>query len=400
MSFPDPAKVHQARKMRIFLIAPSAMLTDHLPHGDGLAALGLVRELGARGHELEVAAGAVELRGELPPNVRIHALGDPGRSLRLTRVRFIWDARRLYRRLAASTSFELIHQLNPVDVGPSLGLPRSGPPIVLGPYWADWAATGVGADVDAATGRLAQRAKGVMRAVQHRRAAAVLISTPAAASKAPRGRVYELPGGIDERAWVAATADPASQSVLFLANLERRKGIEVLLDAFARLAPELPEARLVVGGTGAAEQAVRKRAGEPPLAGRVELLGGVPRDRVMATMQACAVYCLPSYGEPFGQTALEAMACARPVVATDAGGLAHLVPPEGGRLVAPGDAEGLAAALRELLADPELRRSMGEHNRTVIEQRFAWPRVVDRLEAIYADVLSARVGGRARRRTS
>ena len=80
-------------------------------------------------------------------------------------------------------------------------------------------------------------------------------------------------------------------------------------------------------------------------------------------MQSCDVYCLPSFGEPFGMTALEAMACARPVVATDAGGLRHLVAERGGRKVPPGDADALAAALREVLADPELRRAMGEHNR-------------------------------------
>jgi glycosyltransferase involved in cell wall biosynthesis len=382
------------------------MLTDHVAHGDGLAAFGLIKELAARGHELDVAAGGLEIRGSLPANVRLHRLGGPGRSLRLTRLRFVWDSARLYRRLASSSPFDVVHQLNPVDVGPSLALPRTAAPIVLGPYWADWASEGAGADLDAARGRLAVRAKNLLRAAQHRRAAAVLISTPAAAAKAGRSRVHELPAGIDDRAWIPAPADPRNQSVLFLANLERRKGIHVLLDAFARVSPELPGARLVVGGSGAEDAAVRRRATEPPLAGRVELLGGVPRDRVMAAMHACAVYCLPSYGEPFGISALEAMACARPVVGTRAGGLAYLVPPEGGRLVAPGDVEALAAALRELLAAPELRRSMGAHNRRVIEERFAWPRVVDRLEAVYGEALSAGARGitrgrsRARRRTS
>jgi glycosyltransferase involved in cell wall biosynthesis len=102
------------------------------------------------------------------------------------------------------------------------------------------------------------------------------------------------------------------------------------------------------------------------------------------------VYCLPSYGEPYGMTALEAMACARPVVATAAGGLQHMVPDDGGRKVPPGDPAALAGALRELLADPALRRSMGERNRAEVEQRFAWSRVGDRLEQIYAEAVSAR----------
>ena len=88
-------------------------------------------------------------------------------------------------------------------------------------------------------------------------------------------------------------------------------------------------------------------------------------------------------------TALEAMACARPVVATAAGGLQHLVPGDGGRKVPPGDSAALAGALRELLSDPQLRRAMGERNRAEIEWRFSWSRVGERLEAIYAEVVSA-----------
>ena len=117
----------------------------------------------------------------------------------------------------------------------------------------------------------------------------------------------------------------------------------------------------------------------------------------MTTMQACDVYCLPSYGEPYGMTALEAMACARPVVATAAGGLQHLVPSDGGRKVPPGDGATLAEALRELLSDPQLRRAMGERNRAEIERRFAWSRVGERLEAIYAEVVSGGVGAERRR---
>jgi glycosyltransferase involved in cell wall biosynthesis len=89
-------------------------------------------------------------------------------------------------------------------------------------------------------------------------------------------------------------------------------------------------------------------------------------------------------------TALEAMACARPVVATAAGGLQHMVPDDGGRKVPPGDSGALAGALREVLADPALRRSMGERNRAEVEQRFAWSRVGDRLDQIYAEAVSAR----------
>jgi glycosyltransferase involved in cell wall biosynthesis len=106
-------------------------------------------------------------------------------------------------------------------------------------------------------------------------------------------------------------------------------------------------------------------------------------------MRRCGVYCLASYGEPFGMTALEAMACAKPVVATATSGLGYLVPDEGGRKVPPRDPAALADALYEVLANAELRRAMGRHNREVVERRYAWARVVDRLEEAYEEAMRA-----------
>jgi D-inositol-3-phosphate glycosyltransferase len=79
-----------------------------------------------------------------------------------------------------------------------------------------------------------------------------------------------------------------------------------------------------------------------------------------------------------------------PVVATDSGGLAHLVRPEGGRRVPPGDPDALAAALTELVSSPSLRREMGAFNRKLVTQRYSWDAVVDRLEQIYDEVAGRR----------
>lgn len=388
--------VHVA--LRLFIIAPSAMFTDHLPHGDGLVAFGFVRELARRGHELHVATGRVALHSAPPSNVHVHRLGAANQSGLIGRLRFMWGVRRLYGRLARSRRFDLVHQLNPVDVGVSLALARDETPLVLGPYIPDWAPSGPGAD--APVGPLALRVKRVLRAAQQRRATTLLLSTPAAQSQlnpgvALQAHVHELPHGIDDQVWQPPSEAPAGQMVLFLANLEVRKGIHVLLDAFEALAARLPDARLQIAGVGPERHAVERRIRESSTLSRVELLGRVDRDGVPAIMQSCDVYCLPSYGEPFGMTALEAMACARPVVATAAGGLQHLVPDAGSRKVPPGDAAALADALVQLLDDPELRRAMGSCNRKIVEERFAWSRVGDRLEQLYGEAIRGERDARA-----
>ena len=366
------------------------MLTDHRPHGDGLVGYGFIRELGNRGHELEVAAGKVDLAGALPDRVRVHALGQDGAS----RLTFMWRLRRLYGRLARERPFDAVHQLTPVDVGVSLALPGDAP-LVLGPYVPDWPPSGPGADGE--VGALALRVKRSLRRAQQARAAAVLLSTSAAAGKlelssARRERVHELPLGVDATFWRPAASRPEGLDVLYLAGLEVRKGIHVLLDAWERLSPRMPAARLLLAGDGAEREPVRERVRNTPALARVELVGRLDREAARAAMQACAVFCLPSFGDPAPLAAVEAMACGRPVVATDASGLGRLVPDAGGIKVPPGDAARLAEALAELLGDRQRGEAMGAGNRRLVEERYSWPRVVDRLEELYVGAASRRPG--------
>jgi glycosyltransferase involved in cell wall biosynthesis len=368
--------------LRIFLLAPSALLTDHRPHGDGLVACGFVRELSARGHHLDVAAQRVDIVGSLPSNVGMHQVRGKDRPAPLDRLALVEEVRRVYRCLNGDTNFDVVHQLNPVDAGVSLALADSRSPLILGPYVPDWPSPRGGAMHGAVN-----RIKRATRAAQQRRAAMLLLSTPAAASKVEvKAPVRHLTPGIEPGVWAPGQGG-RGQDVLLLSNLEARKGVRTAIAAFERICAELPAARLLIAGTGSEAAAIRRIASSTACADRIELLGPVGRKEAVAVMQACDLYCLPSFGEPFGMTALEAMACARPVVATDAGGVRFLVSQRGGRKVPPGDPRALAGALRELLLDADLRRSMGEHNRRLVEERYAWSPVVDRLEDIYREAI-------------
>jgi glycosyltransferase involved in cell wall biosynthesis len=378
--------------LSLFVVAPSALLTDHQPHGDGLVAYGFIREMASRGHELHVAAQRVDLREPAPARVHIHLLRDPTRTpAPRDRAGAMWRMRRLFQRLGGPARFDLAHQLNPVDAGLSLALADQPVPMVLGPYVPDWPRSGPGSVEAPSSGPRA--VKRALRAAQQRRARLVLLSTEAAETKLARRRtpstlVRVVPPGIDDALWSPGRPqEPREPIVLFLANLRIRKGVMVLLEAFDRLATRQPEVRLRIGGAGPLEDEVRRRVAASPVRDRIEMLGHVERADAPAVVRDGDIFCAPSYAEPFGLSALEAMACARPVVATDAGGLRHLVDRSGGRLVRPGDAAGLATALGELLDDPELRSRMGAHNRTVVEARFSWTRVGDRLEAAYAEAL-------------
>jgi glycosyltransferase involved in cell wall biosynthesis len=110
---------------------------------------------------------------------------------------------------------------------------------------------------------------------------------------------------------------------------------------------------------------------------------------IVAALAAADVVVHPSLNEIFPNAVGEAMACARPVVAADAGGTAELLGHDGdtGLLVPPGDASALATAVRELLADPERRDRLGEAARRRIEAKFTLGRMIDGYEAALLAVI-------------
>jgi glycosyltransferase involved in cell wall biosynthesis len=385
-----------SRRLTLFVAHASALLTDYEPHGDGLIALNFLRRLAERGHELDVAVQDVAVRGALPANLRLHRVMGGGELRPVRRLRYAARVGRLYRELARTRDYDLIHQLNPVDVGLTTFLPHGSVPIVLGPYPAPWPA---GARSRRGPAWVLPRAlRATLQWLEQRRAAATLVFVPAGAanvrSRRARGRIAVVPPGIDLDVFLpaAAAATARPRTVLFLGSLERRKGVDTLLDAFAAIAGSHPDVALRLAGSGSLEDEIRSRVARPPLAGRVELLGWVKRDEVPALLRSSTLLCLPSVGEPLGMSALEALASGLPAVVTDAGGVAELVPDAGGRKVPPGDPRALAGAIDELLRlrPAELAR-LGARNRTAAE-RYSWEAAVDRLEEVYAQVTRGRYG--------
>ena len=168
---------------------------------------------------------------------------------------------------------------------------------------------------------------------------------------------------------------PSGPFLLFVGDATHDKGIDVLLAAHRMLGDDRPP--LVIVGRPLADALA-----EPP--SDVVVLGPLPHDEVLAASRASAIVVVPSLvAEAFGLVALEAMAMGRPVVAARSGGLGEVVV-DGctGLLTPPGDAAGLADALRRLLGDPELARRMGAAGRQRAEE-FAEDAIVSRLERLY-----------------
>jgi glycosyltransferase involved in cell wall biosynthesis len=380
------------KPLTLFLSFPTLPLTDHLPSGDGLLAFKFIEYLAARGHRIRVATPLADLRNPLPSTVRIIEMNSRANQPRPGALAYMRWTRKVLREVSAEEKVDLIHELNPVFSLRSLAFAGCGVPVVLGPYSSRWPYPAGGSAASRISRRLKTIVKNFIVGLQQRFAAAVLLSTPAALNnvqdpEAILGRMFLLPPGLDVERFSPAGPAPDAPTVLFLANICLRKGIFDLIEAFELVNRRLPAARLIVAGGGDELPQVRAQVAASSFSERVEFTGHVNREEVPGMMRRATVYCLPSHGEPFGITAIEAMACGKPLVVTRSGGPAFIVGESGGRSVAIGDREGLADALVDLLSNPELCRSMGTYNRGEAERRYAWPVAGARLERIYASVL-------------
>ena len=382
------------RRLRIFIAHPSEVLTDHLPHGDGLVTFGIIKRLAERGHELHVAAQTLDLQGVLPAGVHIHQLlPHAGTSVR-DRLVYMVRLRILYERLRRRGSFDVIHQMNPVFTGLTLSLLGARPPLVLGAFVPRWQSDSTGAECRPSfLSRMKAAVEREIATIQQARAAGLLIASRRALSRIHepdrhRGRIFEVPHGIDLTRFTPRVEIPSRPSVLFLTSIQYRKGIFTLLEAFEQVAREMPEVELVIAGEGPALPEVRRRATEM-LGCKITFAGKVDQEQVPAFMRSHSVYCLPSIGEPFGMTILEAMASGVPVVATDAGGVPDLVSSLGGRLVPPRDPAALAQALVSVLRTPDLQLGMGRFNRARVEEVFDVEKTVNQLEDVYGTLVEA-----------
>ncbi len=236
--------------------------------------------------------------------------------------------------------------------------------------------------------------------------AAARVVTPSESSRrqiveaygVPAERVVVAPHGVDHAVFrpgapelVARVAGDAGRPyVVFVSQLHPRKNLAALREAMTRLARRgYPHALVVVGGHPAdrrdAAELVRVAGSDlPGTTGRVTRLEALTEAELAGVLAGAAAFCLPSFMEGFGLTALEAMACATPVVVSDRGALPEVVG-DAGIMTAP-TPDAVEAGLADILGDDARARELGKqgYERSL---EFTWARTATRWRAALDEAL-------------
>ncbi len=204
----------------------------------------------------------------------------------------------------------------------------------------------------------------------------------------PKGKVRVVYCGIDTNRLSPENGkrERLSPNVLYAGGLSLSKGLHVLLDAFARIRPRFPDARLSVLGDGhwAPYQQKVEALG---LSQCVRYWGQIPHLEIGKHYRSACLLAAPTRHESFGLILAEAMACGLPVVATRVTAIPEVVE-DGvtGLLVPVDDPTALAGALATVLSDPERAAAMGRAGRARVEERFAWDEIIRQWERLLFQV--------------
>jgi len=190
---------------------------------------------------------------------------------------------------------------------------------------------------------------------------------------------------------------PKIGDIFFLSVLDeyhQYKGIETLFLALQYLKPRFPGILVVIGGSGELKEFYQKKAVEMGIASNILFAGYIPEKDLPRYYGGTSVFILPSTDstrEGFGLVLLEAMACGRPVITTDIAGMAEDIKEFGSGMIIPRESpESLAEGIARCMEHPDETEAMGRSARILIEQKYDWKVIAEKIETVYSHLLTER----------
>ncbi|MGY6631136.1 MAG: glycosyltransferase family 4 protein [Wenzhouxiangella sp.] len=320
---------------------------------------------------------------------------------------FDWLAlKRLRRRRRQPGAPALVHIVTPVTLAAPSRLHRSGLPVILGPLNCGLHSppgfTAQLRDESPWLIRLRELPRlldGVFGAT--RRARLILTASQATRQAVPARHRHKTrpllenaidPADFQPTDWPLPPGPDQPLKLLFIGRMIRLKGVDLLLNAIARLKDQGQTIETTLVGDGPCRQEWQQLAAELGLQDQTRFTGALDRRQVAAALSDCHLLCLPSVRESGGAVLLEAMASARPVVALGHGGPAELVDEQVGRAIPlynPAQViDALSETFKSVIEDPEAWQQRGQNGLKRVHQRWTWTAKLNQAEAHYQSLLA------------
>jgi len=398
-------------RLKILAVAPYCDGTDV---GEAWCAYHWVRHLSDRADVTLLSMqrpGRMDLQTQLP-SVRVIHFTEPrwtrlherlNATAKLGYPAFYRFAVRSIRALLTSgETFDIAHQFSPIALRYPTPLARFDMPYVLGPMGGSLKTP------DAFRGECAgdawySRLRGLdawrlahdpWLKASYRKASAILVVAPYVAQhikrSAPRSFVVMSELGTKVLPNLRPSDRPGLR-ILHVGRGVRTKGLRDLVRAAVYL-QDIPGLGFDVAGQGPEIDHCRSLAETLGVANRFTFHGQIARSAVDDLYSKADIFCFPSFREPSGSVLIEALSHGLPAIVADAGGPGHVVAPDCGIKVPVTDpvryARDIADAIRLMVGDPAMRRLMAAGARKKVQDTMLWPRKIDALFGVYADILN------------
>jgi glycosyltransferase involved in cell wall biosynthesis len=182
--------------------------------------------------------------------------------------------------------------------------------------------------------------------------------------------------------------------VVFLGAINRAKGVDDLVAAWRDVHRRIPQARLVIAGSGEVDRLLADLPAGADAAG-IDFPGWIDADDRARLLRRAWLFVLPSHAEALPMSILESMAAGVPVVASRVGGIpTAVVDGETGVLIEPGDVDALARAIHDVIGDEARRTRFGRAARARVEAHFSAEARLRSVDALWSEVIAAAAASR------
>lgn len=209
-----------------------------------------------------------------------------------------------------------------------------------------------------------------------------------------KDKIVTIPNGVDTSLFKPTSNKRRKYQIFFLSVLDKfheYKGLDYLLEALVKVKVDLPDVKLVVGGKGELLEYYKKKVDKLDLKDNVEFKGFLTDEEVIENYATSELFILPSISsiqEGFGIVVLEALSCKTPIISTDIVGVADDVKnTNSGIIIPPKDVDALYEAIIKILTDKNLQETMGENGRNLVQQKYEWKEIAQRIYDLYEELI-------------